>query len=70
MTKEIKMGPIPEYGDLMTINDFHDCCAGGGFIPDDGEGVFATATEVFEGTDVWSWDERPVGATHVVWFNK
>ncbi len=71
MTTEIKMAPLPKYGDLMTVQDFVDCVKDGGFIPDDGSGEWATATEVFKGTNVWNGlKSKPASATHVVWFNK
>lgn len=33
---------IPKYGDVMTLDDFIECCDGGGFIDYDGSGNYAT----------------------------
>lgn len=45
--KRLKFEPPPNYGTLMTWEDFLDGVACGGFIDgDDGSGEFATATEV------------------------
>lgn len=67
------MGPIPDYGDLMTAEDFIECCIDGGLIDYDGYGYYAMDTEmsgiritpsiVMAGGFVVGW-------THVIWFNR
>lgn len=70
---------IPEYGELMTLQDFGDCVKSGTLIDYDGFGEWS------DGKSVWGTifepetivlpskffkDHVPEGATHVVWFNK
>jgi hypothetical protein len=73
MANELKMSPIPDYGDHMIIGEFIECVRSGFFIDDDGIGRYATKTEmtdkyispsdVAHGKVDWRF-------THVVWFNK
>lgn len=80
-----KFEPIPEYGDLMTMQKFIDCCNCGGFIDYDGFGNYAfkdcVATKSWEDEDEeWHTIEvKPsmvkkgtldMRFTHVVWHNK
>lgn len=44
--KRLKFEPVPSYGTLMTWQEFLEGVAVGGLDSDDGEGDFATATEV------------------------
>ena len=37
----MKFEPIPKYGDLMTLDNFIECCQTGGFIDYDGHGYYA-----------------------------
>lgn len=65
--------PIPDYGDLMTLEKFKEAVACGGFIDYDGTGRLATKTRMSEihispsGVKDFVF---PEWATHVVWFNK
>jgi hypothetical protein len=71
--KELKLNPIPDYGDHMTLDDFIDACQDGVFIDYDGCGNYATADQVTnilvhpsnitEGNIDRRW-------SHVVWYNK
>lgn len=63
--------PVPDYGDLMTVEEFRAAVAAGYFNDYDGNG------EASNGTHVGTWiiypsevDKIPPGVTHVVWFNK
>jgi hypothetical protein len=76
MTKEefaekICNQPIPEYGDLMTIQEFQTACERRLFIDYDGHGCLATENSmsdvVVNPSDVPLPD---LGFTHVVWFNR
>lgn len=75
VTTVIKWRDLPNFGDHMTIQDFKDCVASGGFIPDDGTGRYATADKQ---SDVYvDFDEDEIDKhieagifTHVMWFNK
>jgi len=65
--------PIPDYGDLMTLNQFivnYEC---GGFIDYDGFGNYATAAECtfleVHPSDVRK-NKIDKRFTHVVWYNK
>ncbi len=62
-----KMQPNPDYGDLFTVKEWDESVKFGAFIPDDGDGYWATEKEH---AYISVWDEKPDWATHVVWFNK
>lgn len=64
-----KLEKIPEYADLMTIDEWKSSVACGGFIPYDGDGHWATADKMDDSSDVWV-GEEPKWATHVAWFNR
>lgn len=67
------MGPIPEYGDLFTIEEFRRMCLNGDIIDDDGSGNYATDTQMSEELAVPSdicCDIINRKYTHVVWFNR
>lgn len=68
---DVKMESIPDYGDIMTIDQFYENCKCGGFIDYDGFGYYATDKEMsnivvrpheYKQLD-WKW-------THIVWFNR
>ena len=67
------MEPIPEYGDLIEINEFIDMCKRGSFIDYDGVGNYSDGTEMSEievsPSDITSGNIIH-GWTHVVWFNR
>lgn len=64
---------IPEYGDLMTMQDFVECVECGGFIDDDGSGNYSDGRHMtdigIEPSDV-SALEHDTSWSHVVWFNR
>lgn len=70
---EVKMEPIDEHGELMTLEDFLEHCEHHWLIDYDGFGYYATETEmtnikvkpshVKRGTIDNSW-------SHIVWFNR
>ena len=77
------LGPIPAYGDHMTIDEFVECVRCGGFIDYDGSGNYATAdymssrsvspSEVFPDNMAEGHEREPnlePGWTHIVWFNR
>lgn len=65
----LELKEIPEYADVMTIEEWGDSVACGGFIPDDGGGCWATTEGMDNGSNVWD-GEPPEWATHVAWFNR
>lgn len=70
-TQDLK--PIPNYGDLMTMEDFYDCVKSGLFIDDDGTGYYAfenAMTNVYTNLNDVYHERQPKEYTHVVWFNK
>lgn len=68
LEEEITMEPIPDYGDLMTIESFNSAVESE-FITDwDGTGYWATDKEISR-IDCFD-NDQPDWATHVVWFNK
>lgn len=42
----VSLKPIPEYGDVMTVEEFAECCSCGGFIDYDGYGKYATSSQM------------------------
>ena len=72
-TPDVKLEPIPDYGDLMSIDEFVSCCESGCMMDYDGTGYYATSdqmtrvqvfpSEVSEGKIDERW-------SHVVWFNR
>lgn len=60
-------------GDLMTIEEFADCCHSGGFIDYDGSGNYATEDKESNisiyPSDIIA-DKYRKDFTHVVWYNK
>jgi len=66
---------IPEYGDLMTLERFIDCCNSGGFIDYDGVGQYATSSRMLSGRRGVFPSEIKEGKidrrwSHIVWFNR
>ncbi len=65
---------IPDYGDLMTLEEFSESCLSGLFTDYDGHGNYATATEMSDKVVYPSdiiYGHIPMQKwTHVVWFNK
>jgi hypothetical protein len=68
--------PIPDYGDLFTIQEFIEMVKSGCFVNDDGTGYYATdlaydrdaiarPSDIYKGIVL-----KGYGHTHVVWFNK
>lgn len=64
-----KPKPLPNYGDLITVEKFLSSVQTGSLISYDGYGHWATKDMMDSDTDVWN-DEHPPWATHVMWFNK
>ena len=67
------MNPIPDYGDLMTVQDFIDACESGLFIDYDGHGYYATTdgmSSVMVRPSMIKAGGFVTGWTHVVWFNR
>jgi hypothetical protein len=72
---QVKMKPLPDYGEHMTREEFLGAVETNFFFDYDGDGQYATATEMSDvriwpskvRTDGSGWDER---FTHIVWFNR
>ena len=67
--------PLPDYGDVMTREDWLDAVACHAFIDYDGSGHPAkriNGTIKMERAAIWPSiaDRLPADATHVVWFNR
>lgn len=71
----IKWGPIPDYGDLFTMEHWLECVKCTGFIDYDGfgdlsDGKMVSNIEV-KPSDVTKRNMKfPEWATHVVWYNR
>jgi hypothetical protein len=65
-------GVIPEYGDLLTVQEFKDNCERGYLIDYDGVGAISDGVSIDNFSRVYpsTRDSIPVDATHIVWFNK
>lgn len=70
----IKLEPLDDYGDLMTIKEWVDCVKCGGFIDYDGDGVYATETQksnkFIKPSHVKRFPMRDKEFTHIVWYNR
>lgn len=67
------MEQIPDYADVMTLDEFVEAVKQGVFVNDDGSGYYATATEMSDVPAVPSEIRKGLlqpGFTHVAWFNK
>ncbi len=63
--------PIPDYGDMITVREFIDCCKSNSFIDYDGFGHPAKGDKMMR-KYIWpsKLSEIPKDATHIIWFNK
>lgn len=63
---------LPNYGDLMTVQDFRDDCEAGNFIDYDGYGH--PVKNNLQDTSIHICPSRqhqiPIDATHIMWFNR
>ncbi len=69
----LKMSTIPDYGDLITIEEFIATVEVGGFIDYDGFGKYATETQMSNKEIILSdvkRDKIDKSFSHVVWFNR
>lgn len=70
---EAQWRPIPEYGDLFTVEQFKEMCDSGCLINSDGSGEYATETACSRVEALPSDFKRGIinrDYTHVVWYNK
>ena len=67
---------IPNYGEIMTIEEFKYAVKSGSFNDDDGHGEAICNNRMHSGlldnTSIYpsSIDTIPKDATHIIWFNK
>lgn len=59
---------IPDYGHIMTIEEWNDAVESGMFITLDGSGYYCKDGKMNRNNEVFS--NPPLDATHVCWFNK
>jgi len=71
--KDPKWEPIPDYGHVMTVEEFYECCDDGGFIDYDGTGNYAVK-DMMSNVEITPSKILKIGInkrfTHVVWFNR
>lgn len=70
---DVKWEPVPNYGDLMLIDDFKEACDTGSFIDSDGMGYYAIETAKSAVRAKPSDFRRGIidrDYTHIIWFNK
>jgi hypothetical protein len=70
----VRMVELPDYGDLITLEEFIGACESGTFIDSDGTGYYATETQM-SNIPAYPSDIIVGGIiyddyTHVMWFNK
>jgi len=62
---------LPDYGHVMTVEEFKNDCAAGGFIDYDG---FGQPVKDNKAAKIYikpsALEEIPQEATHIVWFNR
>lgn len=63
---------IPKYGDVFTVEEFREACAGHSFIDDDGHGNPAKDGKMDSKIHIRPSrvSDIPGDATHIVWYNK
>lgn len=63
---------LPDYGDLMTVDEFKDNCKCGGFIDYDGFGHPVLQNKMMDDVEIKPsrLDLIPTYATHIIWFNR
>lgn len=63
---------IPEYGDIMTVDEFKSSVIDGSFIDYDGHGHPAREGKMEGDLMIYPSivNDIPKDATHIVWFNK
>ncbi len=63
---------IPDYGDLMTVEEFREAVKIGAFTDYDGHGIAAKNGMCSRERHIYpsTVDQIPEDATHIVWFNK
>lgn len=63
---------VPDYGHVMTIEEWNECVEEGYFISDDGHGYFCKDGKMDRTLEVFSprAAQMEIDATHVCWFNK
>jgi len=62
---------LPDYGELMTRQDWLETVEGGGFIDYDGNGAPSDGKKMSRAVIYPSIaDQLPQEATHVMWFNR
>lgn len=70
----IKMYPLPDYGDVMTLETFTNNCNNGFFVNSDGHGNLSDGKvmygEEIRPSHVKMGNKFDPKYTHVVWFNK
>lgn len=72
----VQYRPMPEYAEILTIEDFRKFCKALAFVNDDGVGYYSTETEISSiqarPSDFYYCTEPtiPSTLTHVAWFNK
>jgi len=69
MNKTVNMVPLPNYGDLIPLEEWKSYVSQHSLIPYDGSGCWATSDAMDDHSDVWNHDQ-PEWATHVMWFNR
>jgi len=66
--------PIPDYGQLMPLEEFRQACIDGFFIDYDGYGELCTETEALgeyiSPSEVLANRTIPIESTQVNWYNK
>lgn len=68
-----KWKPLPDFGSVMTVEDFYESCDSGMFDDEDGFGNYAVADKMSNiGVAPSRILEKGIDKrfTHVVWFNK
>lgn len=63
---------ILDYGDVMTVDEFKDCCDCGGFIDYDGFGYLVKDGKMNDEIEICPSKRHliPKSATHICWLNR
>jgi len=73
LLRPYEVSEIPDYGDVMTLNEFKNACRNGGFIDYDGSGNYIDGDKMTD-ISIYPSDVKAKSLRHelnkIIWFNR
>jgi len=73
LIRPYEISDIPDYGDVMTLNEFKNICRNGGFIDYDGHGHYIDGDKMTD-INIYPSDVKTKSLRHelnkIIWFNR